>query len=230
MARSTKSGSKPAASSTKRATVAKTQQQKPKEDKATAAKAVKKATSGASRPVAAGTPARKRAPSPTSATKAVKPTGAAAATKAPPAKAANAKKPSGAAAKPAPPAKPAFGAKFLAQQEKSLLEGRENYTRQADSLRAEADALVADFEPGDVQFDEESGEGDTLNTERERDLALSAQARQAVEEITHALKKFADGTYGICEVSGDPIPVERLEAIPWARERVEYKTGGLGRR
>ena len=81
-----------------------------------------------------------------------------------------------------------------------------------------------------MQFDEESGEGDTLNIERERDLALSAQARAQVEEIDHALAKFDLGTYGICEVSGDPIPKERLEAIPWARERVEYKTGGLGRR
>ena len=107
---------------------------------------------------------------------------------------------------------------------------RANYLRQADSLRAEADSLVADFEPGDVQFDEESGEGDTLNIERERDLALSAQARQAIEEIDHALSKFATGTYGICEVSGEPIPAERLEAIPWARERVQFKTGGLGRR
>ncbi len=127
-------------------------------------------------------------------------------------------------------AKSPFPARWLAQQEKALQEERATYTRQADSLRAEADSLVADFEPGDVQFDEESGEGDTLNTERERDLALSAQARQAVEEIDRALTKMADGTYGICEVSGDPIPKERLEAIPWARERVEYKTGGLGRR
>ncbi|MBV9952257.1 MAG: TraR/DksA C4-type zinc finger protein, partial [Acidimicrobiia bacterium] len=116
------------------------------------------------------------------------------------------------------------------QQEEALRTERATYTRQADTLRAEADALVADFEPGDVQFDEESGEGDTLNIERERDLALSAQARQAVEEIDHALSKFADGTYGLCEVSGEPIPKERLEAIPWARERVEYKIGGLGRR
>ncbi len=38
------------------------------------------------------------------------------------------------------------------------------------------------------------------------------------------------GTYGICEVSGTPIPRERLKAIPWARERVEYKVGGFGRR
>jgi RNA polymerase-binding transcription factor DksA len=128
------------------------------------------------------------------------------------------------------PRKSPFPPKFLAQQEEALRGERATYTRQADTLRAEADALVADFEPGDVQFDEESGEGDTLNIERERDLALSAQARQAVEEIDHALSKFADGTYGVCEVSGQPIPKERLEAIPWARERVEYKIGGLGRR
>ena len=31
------------------------------------------------------------------------------------------------------------------------------------------------------------------------------------------------GTYGICEVSGKPIPVERLEAIPWARVRAEVQ-------
>ena len=75
-----------------------------------------------------------------------------------------------------------------------------------------------------MQFDEESGEGDTLAVERERDLALSHQARAAVEEIDHALLKIPLGTYGICEVSGQPIPKERLKAIPWARERVEYKT------
>lgn len=128
------------------------------------------------------------------------------------------------------PAKSPFDAKFLERQRKSLLEERATYTRQAFNLQAEADSLVADFEPGDVQFDEESGEGDTLNIERERDLALSAQARAQVEEIDHALAKFDLGTYGICEVSGDPVPEERLEAIPWARQRVQYKTGGLGRR
>mgnify|MGYP005829495333 CR=1 FL=1 len=88
---------------------------------------------------------------------------------------------------------------------------------------------MADIDPGDVQFDEESGEGDTLAVERERDLALSAQARQAIEEIDHALAKFDLGTYGICEASGEPIPEERLEAIPWARVQVQYKTGGIGR-
>ncbi len=123
-----------------------------------------------------------------------------------------------------------FSKPFLKKQEAELLREREKYTRSAVSYREEADSLVLDREPGDVQFDEESGEGDTLSVERERDLALSAQAQQAVEEIDAALQRLADKVYGICVESGLPIPKERLEAIPWASQRVEYKVGGLGRR
>jgi RNA polymerase-binding transcription factor DksA len=125
---------------------------------------------------------------------------------------------------------PAFDDKFLEAQRVLLLAERKTYLRQAETLQAEADSLAELREPGDVQFDEESGEGDTLAVERERDLALSARARQEVEEIDRALKKIEAGTYGICEVSGDPIPKARLQAIPQARERVEYKVGGFGRR
>jgi RNA polymerase-binding transcription factor DksA len=144
-----------------------------------------------------------------------------------------AKKAAPAAAKKAAPAKRKLSAtelKFIESQHELLLKERATYLRQADSLKAEADSLAELREPGDVQFDEESGEGDTLAVERERDLALSHQARAAVEEIDHALTKIDLGTYGICEVSGQPIPKERLKAIPWARERVEYKVGGFGRR
>mgnify|MGYP000017531847 CR=1 FL=1 len=87
--------------------------------------------------------------------------------------------------------------KFLLGQLEALKVERETYTRQAASLRAEADLLAAEREPGDVQFDEESGEGDTLAVERERDLALSAQASAAVEEIDRAIEKLHDGTYGV---------------------------------
>ena len=126
--------------------------------------------------------------------------------------------------------KSAFDSKFLERMRKLLLVERDTYERQAKQLRAEADSLVMDLDPGDVQFDEESGEGDTIAVERGRDLALAAKALEMIEEIDHALSKFDEGTYGICEVSGEPIPQERLEAIPWAREKVEFKVGGFGRR
>ncbi len=115
-------------------------------------------------------------------------------------------------------------AKWLESQHQALIEQRAKYTHSADRLAAEAAALMADREPGDVQFDEESGEGDTIAVERDRDLALSAAARQAVSEIDAALERLEAGTYGICLVSGDPVPRERLEAIPEATVCVQYKT------
>ena len=132
-----------------------------------------------------------------------------------------------AAAKKAPAKKPAkspFDKAFLDSQRALLLEERATLDEQAVALKAEADALAFDREPGDVQFDDESGEGDTLAVERDFDLARAAQARQTIDEIDAALERISKGTYGICEYSGEPIPKERLKAIPWARERVEYKT------
>lgn len=120
-----------------------------------------------------------------------------------------------------------FTPAFLRQQEAALLDERTRYMRHAESLKAEADQLARDREPGDVQFDEESGEGDGIAVERERDLALSAQARDAVDEIDRALERLKAGTYGISIVSGLPIPKERLEAIPHADMRVDEKTRGM---
>ena len=130
-------------------------------------------------------------------------------------------------AKKAP--KSPFGEKFIGKMKERLLAERAKYLHSAEEYCAEAEALIEGREPGDVQFDEESGEGDTLAVERERDLALSAQARAAVEQIDAALERIEAGTYGVCTISGLSIPQERLRAIPWAAERVEYKVGGLGR-
>lgn len=123
-----------------------------------------------------------------------------------------------------------FPADWLDRQRQALLDERATYLQQAETLEAEADALVSDDAPHEVQFDEESSEGDSLSSERERDLTVSAQARETLAEIDHALAKFDSGTYGVCEVSDELIPQERLEAIPWARERVEHKAEGFSRR
>jgi len=136
----------------------------------------------------------------------------------------------GRATEPAPAEEPPFDDDFIEAQRQELIKERATYTRQSEVLQAEADSLSENREPGDVQFDEESGEGDSLAVERERDLALSQQALAAVEQIDAALKRIEAGEYGICRESGLRIPRARLEAIPWATERVEYKVGGFGRR
>jgi RNA polymerase-binding transcription factor DksA len=123
-----------------------------------------------------------------------------------------------------------FDVKFLKTQQGLLIAERDTLSGQATRLEDEANSLIEDGEMGDVQFDDESGEGDTMVVERERDLALSAQARQTIADIDAALARMRNGTYGYSVVSGRPIPRERLEAIPWATVLVEEKVGGIGRR
>jgi RNA polymerase-binding transcription factor DksA len=137
--------------------------------------------------------------------------------------------------KPPAPVRPKTGPyakdlKFLEEIEELLLEERGIYQEQATSLRAEADSLALEREPGDVQFDEESGEGGTVTVDRERNLALSGQAALAVEEIDYATLRVADRTYGYCERCFQPIPKPRLRALPYARLCVACKSGGLSRR
>ena len=61
---------------------------------------------------------------------------------------------------------------------------------------------------------------DDPGVERELALLHAARAREAVQEIEHALARVEDGTYGTCEACGRPIPFERLEAVPQARSCV----------
>lgn len=121
-------------------------------------------------------------------------------------------------------------AEFIAAQKAALLAERATYLKQADELKAQADSLALEHEPGDVQFDEEGGEGGTSNVDRELDLLLSAQARASITEIDVALAKIENGTYGLCEQCGAVIPEARLEALPHASLCVSCKNGGLSSR
>ncbi|MHC4264800.1 MAG: TraR/DksA family transcriptional regulator [Planctomycetota bacterium] len=62
----------------------------------------------------------------------------------------------------------------------------------------------------------------TDNFEQEFALDLMDSERKLLDEIHKALERIEDGTYGICEGTGKPIPKVRLKAQPWARYCVEY--------
>ena len=57
--------------------------------------------------------------------------------------------------------------------------------------------------------------------EREKDLAILEQLENELAEIEAALQRLDAGTYGIDEVTGEPIAPERLEALPSARTNVD---------
>jgi len=62
----------------------------------------------------------------------------------------------------------------------------------------------------------------TDNYEQEFALGLMDSERKLLREIDNSLGRIEEGTYGICEGTGKPIPKARLEAQPWAKYCIEY--------
>ncbi len=59
--------------------------------------------------------------------------------------------------------------------------------------------------------------------DRQRSLAIKVEIEDELQAVEHALQRIEEGTYGICEVTGKPIPLERLEARPAATTLVEVQ-------
>jgi DnaK suppressor protein len=57
--------------------------------------------------------------------------------------------------------------------------------------------------------------------ETEREAGLAAQLREELAAVERAEKRLEEGTYGRSVESGEPIPDERLERMPWAERTVE---------
>lgn len=58
---------------------------------------------------------------------------------------------------------------------------------------------------------------------RERSVAIGDTMERELRLIDHALARIAEGTYGVCEVGGETIPVERLEARPAATLCIQHQ-------
>jgi DnaK suppressor protein len=68
-----------------------------------------------------------------------------------------------------------------------------------------------------MSFDEGFADSGQVTAERGEVEALANSLVETLTEIEDALKKFDEGTYGVCENCGNPIPDVRLEAKPAAR-------------
>jgi DnaK suppressor protein len=66
-------------------------------------------------------------------------------------------------------------------------------------------------------------------------IGLAENERMLVMQVDRALRKMQDGTYGVSDLSGEPIGFERLRAIPWAtlsavdQEQLEHEARDRGR-
>jgi DnaK suppressor protein len=98
--------------------------------------------------------------------------------------------------------------------------------RARELLKRERDRIEALLEErqGDEANDEPSsdpGDDATRLADREVDAGRTEALSADLDAIERAEKRLAEGTYGVSVVSGDPIPDQRLEAIPWAERTIE---------
>jgi RNA polymerase-binding transcription factor DksA len=75
----------------------------------------------------------------------------------------------------------------------------------------EPDAQPTTFDPADTATD---------TAQRTEDLAILESLERELAEIDAALARVADGSYGVDELTGEPIDPARLEAVPTARTNV----------
>ena len=85
-----------------------------------------------------------------------------------------------------------------------LLEARSDHLARASELAALARRLTQEADPGRFE-------------ERDAAAAEARRAESALAEIDEALRLMDSGSYGHCQQCGDPIPPERLEAVPETR-------------
>ena len=96
----------------------------------------------------------------------------------------------------------------------TLLDLRERLLHQMSGLAKESAEEMASYSL-------HMADAGTDNFDRDFALSLLSSDQDAIYEIEEALKRIEKNTFGVCELTGKPIPVARLDAIPWTRFTVE---------
>lgn len=85
-------------------------------------------------------------------------------------------------------------------------------------IKAQVAAVVADYQAGGPITTSDDAAADT--TEAGAHLELQRDLDAQLADVDAALQRIASGTYGIDEVTGEPIDPARLEAFPTARTNI----------
>lgn len=99
---------------------------------------------------------------------------------------------------------------------KRLEDMRNQLTR---SVKEASEVVMADDKTkgySQHQADEGTDDFDRIVSQELTDKEL-----KILKQIDRALEKIQDGTYGVCDLTGDEIPIKRLEAIPYATMTVQ---------
>ena len=90
------------------------------------------------------------------------------------------------------------------------------------SLRRQLTELLGSGEGDEPTFDEGFADSSQVAAEQGEVRALAANLQSLLSDVERALTKLDEGTYGSCEVCGQPIAPARLEAMPATRYCVQH--------
>jgi DnaK suppressor protein len=119
----------------------------------------------------------------------------------------------------------------VAIDEAKLSELKAALEDQRENLRKEIPQQGGDPDSDDASIDVERGFADSAHStaERARVISVVKALKSNLRWVDRALTKMELGTYGTCERCGNPIAMERLEALPWAILCIDCKQKGEGR-
>jgi DnaK suppressor protein len=112
---------------------------------------------------------------------------------------------------------PRFDEVFLANKRRRLLELRDQLRKTADTDQAEEAAIKDESGSQAREYEDDAQRLAMLETEGN----LASRDIDRLARIERALNKIDEGTYGFSDVSGQPIPEARLEAMPDAINTVQ---------
>ncbi|MDR7482765.1 MAG: TraR/DksA C4-type zinc finger protein [Armatimonadota bacterium] len=112
---------------------------------------------------------------------------------------------------------------------REIEEFRRQLEEERDRLARELEAIeehlpeVEQISVDSSGYDEDIADVAADTFEREKGFAIENSVQTLLTQVEEALSRIDDGTYGICELCGQPIHIERLRAIPYARLCIQCK-------
>ncbi len=105
--------------------------------------------------------------------------------------------------------------------ERRLQDERERLSEVIREIDEEREEVRLSETSSERSPDPNTAEGGSLAFELEKELSVAQNARDLLDKVERAMETIEDGTYGTCADCGNPIPVARLDALPYAIQCVE---------
>lgn len=113
----------------------------------------------------------------------------------------------------------------LAQFKQQLTDEKTRLQAERNQYAEDDRADTEDGAAGELSHNDPNDPADEATNlfDRERDRAAIGNMDRILGKINRALEKMDEGTYGISDIDNVPIPLERLEALPYALTTVEQE-------